>query len=230
VTNDVDRYPPELAVGVTSSRLATVSAAAREVHRAILRSFAATGHPPETASLVHATPADCHLDTLLAELHDRDVIRLHDEGGVWAAYPFSAGPTAHMVAIAGGPTIYAMCAIDALGVAGMLGRDTAITSTDPGSGEQVRVSVHNGRATWHPDTAVVFVGSDTSARGDRSPSDDESSAVPAADRCCGVMNFFPSLANARSWLADHPEVSGVVLGKEQALRLGVDIFGRLLDD
>jgi hypothetical protein len=38
------------------------------------------------------------------------------------------------------------------------------------------------------------------------------------------------LAGARAWLAGHPEVSGVVLSQEQALRLGVDIFGHLLDD
>lgn len=31
------------------------------------------------------------------------------------AYPFSAALTPHVVAIAGGPRVYSMCAIDALG-------------------------------------------------------------------------------------------------------------------
>jgi hypothetical protein len=43
------------------------------------------------------------------------------------------------------------------------------------------------------------------------------------------MNFFTDADSAHDWLAAHPEVSGVVLDRTQALRLGVAIFGRLLD-
>ena len=32
------------------------------------------------------------------------------------------------------------------------------------------------------------------------------------------------------WVGAHPDVSGVILTQGQALRLGVDIVGRLLDD
>ena len=35
---------------------------------------------------------------------------------------------------------------------------------------------------------------------------------------------------ASSWQADHDDVSGVVLSQQQALRLGIDIFGDLLDN
>src|SRR5262245_4448470 len=99
-------YPPELAVGVTSQRLAQVSPAARSVHRAILRAFAVTGTPPDPATL--AAPE------VLRELHDRDVVRLEEHGLIRAAYPFSARPTPHVVAVDGGPSVYAMCAVDAL--------------------------------------------------------------------------------------------------------------------
>jgi Alkylmercury lyase len=44
------------------------------------------------------------------------------------------------------------------------------------------------------------------------------------------MNFFTGTESAEAWLAGHPQVSGVVLSQEQALRIGVDIFGRLLND
>lgn len=46
-------------------------------------------------------------------------------------------PTSHAVAIVGGPTAWAMCAVDALGIVAMLGRDVTIASTDPYSGEPV---------------------------------------------------------------------------------------------
>jgi hypothetical protein len=54
-----------------------------------------------------------YLDLLPRELRDRDVIRLDPYGIIEVAYPFSARPTAPLVTIAGGPTVYAMCAIDA---------------------------------------------------------------------------------------------------------------------
>ena len=45
-----------------------------------------------------------------------------------------------------------------------------------------------------------------------------------------VMNFFTGTETAGAWVAAHPRAAGTILTKEQALRLGVDIFGRLLDD
>jgi hypothetical protein len=196
------------------------------VHKVILRAFAASGRAPDPAAL----PSD-DIGALLQELHERDVVRLDKRGGIRAAYPFSATSTAHRVAIADGPTVWAMCAIDALGIADMLERDVTIASIDPDSGEPVRVTVCDGEARWDPDTAVVFDGAETAA-GDVCRRRDGAAecVVAAADRSCGVMNFFTGTGSAEAWLAAHPRVSGVVLTKEQAMRLSIDIFGHLLDD
>jgi hypothetical protein len=221
--------PPPVTVGVTSTRIRELSLAARTVHTAILRAFATTGHAPDPATL--AAPAGHDLSVLLSELHDRDVVRLDEHGRIRAAYPFSGEPTVHRVAIVGGPTVWAMCAIDALGIADMLGTDVTITSNDPDSGEPIQVNVRGGQAIWQPDTAVVFDGADTSvAVSCCPPGDSGECSVAAVDRCCGVMNFFTSLGSGHTWLAQHSQVSGAVLGQEQALRIGVEIFGRLLDD
>jgi hypothetical protein len=159
------------------------------------------------------------------------VIRLDEHGRIRAAYPFSGRPTAHHVDIAGGPAVYAMCAIDALGIAAMLGTDVTITSADPGSGKLIQVAIRDGHATWQPESAVVVDGTDTSAGGDGRPSrDPDGPTLPTVDRCCTVMNFFTSAASAGKWLAQHSQVSGVVLTKEQALKLGTEIFGDLLAD
>jgi hypothetical protein len=230
-----DAYPRELSVGVTSSRVAMVSTSARVVHKVILRAFATTGHAPDLSTLTTAVPDGRELAGVLVELHDHDVVRLDAHGGIRGAYPFSGVPTAHVVAIDGGPVVYAMCAIDALGIAAMLGRNVTIASADPVSGAEIRVSIHNGRARWLPASAVVFVGSDTSPAstgGQLCPPEatEQAGTVVAADRCCGVMNFFTTRRTARAWIAAHPTVSGMVLAKERALRLGIDIFGALLDD
>lgn len=214
-------------MGVTSIRVHGGTPPARAIHTMVLRSFAATGHPPDPAALADGAPAGHDLTLVLGELHDRDVVRLDDDGKVRVAYPFSAVPTAHTVTIADGPTVWAMCAIDALGIAAMLGRDVSIAPNDPATGEPIRVRVTGGQATWTPDAAVVFDGADESTRDD--PAGRECSMV-VADGCCGVMNFFASRAGANAWLAAHPTVTGMVLTQEQALRLGVDIFGSLLED
>jgi hypothetical protein len=136
------------------------------------------------------------------------------------------------VTIDGGPTVWAMCAIDALGIADMIGSSVTIASTDPASGVDIHVEVRSGHSIWTPETAVVVVGSDpigASADEDCCPGDG-AGAVAAADRCCGVMNFFADPDSAEAWLSAHPEVSGIVLTQEQALQLGVDIFGALLRD
>lgn len=228
-------YPPQLAVGVTRDRIRGVSPVARAVHRAILHRFATEGRAPDRVALAAAAPAGHGLDVMLAELHDRDVIRLDQTGRIGAAYPFSATPTPHLVAIGGGPTVYAMCAVDALGMAAMLDRDIAITSTDPTSGEPVAVSIRDGQASWRPPTTVVFVGSATPAiaAGDCCPpagAADQACAAPAAERCCTTMNFFTDHHTAQAWRSAHPDAAGTVLNGRQALALGTDIFGHLLDE
>lgn len=232
VTTTSEPYPPELVVGVTSDRISNVSPAARSLHRAILHAFASTGQAPDPQTLTPPEPGD--LATLISELHEQDVIRLDGDGRIQAAYPFSGVPTAHTVAIEDGPTVFSMCAIDALGMSSMLGRPTTITSADPISGEQIHVRVRDGQATWEPATAVAYVGASQPGAGgctDGDASDDGCSggaATAAADRCCGVMNFFASQESARQWITAHPQSSGRILDQNQALRLGVDIFGDLL--
>jgi hypothetical protein len=43
------------------------------------------------------------------------------------------------------------------------------------------------------------------------------------------MNFFTDHAAAVGWLTAHPEVTGEVVTRKRALRLGIALFGHLLD-
>jgi hypothetical protein len=102
-------------------RISPAERGLRAVHQAILRSFAATGHAPESESL-EAAAAPFTAAAALAELATADFLCLDQAGRISAAYPFSATATAHRVRITGGGGACAMCAIDALGIATMLAR------------------------------------------------------------------------------------------------------------
>lgn len=182
----------------------------------MLRGFAATGRPPAPAELEdtaggHGITASEALRTLAAA----DVLGLDGQGRIRMAYPFSAEPTRHVVAITGGPRVWSMCAIDALGIPAMLGTGAVITSSDPLTGEPVTVTFTGATARWHPRAAVVFDGC---AGGDG----------PAEQVCCGYLNFFASEASATEWTRQHPGVSGSVLDQVSAERLGAETFGSLL--
>lgn len=211
-----------------AGRLAPVEGRLRAVHQRVLHAFARTGRAPDVTELAEAAaPRDAR--TVLDELHAADFLRLDEAGGIRAAYPFSAAPTAHIVQIAGGLQVYAMCAIDALGIASMLHTEVRIRSADPGMGTAVTVTVPSGGsgALWDPATAVVLAG----RRTDQSECAcrEESMAQPAAvDVCCGYVNFFASARTAAAWEQAHPEVTGRTLGQADAERLGTAIFSPLL--
>jgi hypothetical protein len=192
----------------------------RAVHQLVLRHFATTGHPPTTADLT-ATIAGSRRTSaeVLAALHELDAIRLGADGRIEVAYPFSAHPTRHRVHIAtgtpAGTDVYAMCAIDALGIAPMLDADTHIDSTDQTTGQPVRITTTARQTRWQPADAVVFLGA-TAGGG------------PSADNCCDYLNFFTDAAAAKAWTTAHPHVPGQVLNQQQAQTLATELFAALL--
>ncbi|MGR8010370.1 alkylmercury lyase family protein [Streptomyces hypolithicus] len=186
----------------------------REVYRHILRHFAATGAAPSAAELA-AVAAPFGLDPAeaLARLAETDLIAV-DGGDLVAAYPFSPTPTDHVVRL-GDVTVYAMCAIDALGMAAMLDADTSIASIDPHTGRPVYAAVNETEALFTPaDAVVVYAASDAPGR--------------SIDTCCTTINFFTSPDSARAWITAHPTLTATILDQKAATTLARDIFGPLL--
>lgn len=227
---------PETALGWAGSRTPIpVAGGYRAIHRQVLYGFATGGRAPgraELAASAQVTEADA--ERALAWLHEHDLLRLDEAARIRSAYPFSAVPTGHRVRIEAGPEVFAMCAIDALGIAAMLIRAITVTSADPVTREEIIVQVAaDGRtATWRPDSTVVYLGQ----RGDCAPCDGPATGSsdglggPAAeDVCCGQVNFFATTDNARTWAAAHPGVTGQILPQPKALLLATEVFGPLLD-
>ncbi len=100
-----------------------------DVLQAVLRAFRDRGGPVSLEEITVALPGrvvDVVRETLVA-LDDEDLIQLQGDR-VEIAYPFSAIPTAFTVRFADGAERYACCAVDALGMAPMLGEPLHIRS------------------------------------------------------------------------------------------------------
>ena len=159
---------------------------------------------------------DLDPDGALARLADEDLIHADESGRPLVAYPFSGISRGNRVTIDSVGTVEAMCAIDALGMAAMLGRLIEINSRDPRSGSDVSVQLDpGGTASWEPQDAVVVIGS-------------AACGGPSFRGCCDVLNFFESAESARHYLAERPEIHGSWVSIQAAIEAGTAIFGDLL--
>ncbi len=111
-----------------------------------------------------------------------------------------------------------MCAIDALGIPAMAGRDGRITATDPRDGAPVVVSVRGGLWRWTPATAVVVFGSKRDCGTD----------CGSWEVRCPSTTFHASRAGAQVYLAARGDIDGQILDQDAAVERGRRNFGPLL--
>jgi len=121
----------------------TTRRAARETEilQAILRAFVERPDPIVVEEFIRAFPEQAPDDTraALTRLDEDDLIQIRD-GRVDLAYPFPTTPTSFVVHISGRGDRYVCCAIDALGVAPMLGESVRIRSRCHHCGEPLELS------------------------------------------------------------------------------------------
>src|SRR5215469_16164503 len=205
--------------GSISGRQERLPGPLRDLHRAVLRRFLETGAPP-TARWLRQAAADAGLDALAVnELSAADAVHVMN-GIVVVAYPFSGTPTPHRVELDGSPAVYAMCAIDALGLPLMADRDGRITSADPHDGTPIVVTVCGGTWAWAPASAVVVAGRAT----------DCGTQCGSFEVMCPNTVFSASPESARAYLAGHGGLDAQILDQDTAVECGRLNFGALLTD
>jgi hypothetical protein len=197
------------------AKLAELPFPTRWLYDAIVQTFLTQGRPPDQAQLhAMATEAGVDLAGALADLTARDLLVADAAtGSISAAYPFSGTPTAHQVAIEDGPAVYAMCAVDALGIPFMVDRAATVASREPSSGAPIRIRIEpaTGQMVADPAGVIVFAGS-TSGDG------------AACERACPFVNFFHSDAAIAHYRASHPELDGRTLSLAEAVAAGKRLF------
>ena len=237
---------------ITVCRSARLTPAAYGFYCAILRTFPTHGRPPNAAELGHlAERFAVPLAATLADCAAQDLIQLDAATGrIRAAYPFSGVPTAHQVTLVPGPAgsgdpggrdelngqtgqqVFAMCALDALGMPLMLRREATIVSQDALTHERVEViiapagdaslaTLAGWNARWDPPSAVVF------ARAAEHEHEHDAGCA-AAGACCPITNFFADAAHAQQWAQTHTVPDRVVLAPAEALHRAHALFGGVL--
>src|SRR5262245_26409156 len=200
------------------ARRARLSDTERALYFWILRRFAERGRPTTEELGKEAEQLGLALQPAIATLRREDLVHLGGDGEITVAYPFSGVPTAHRVRFPNGQEAFAMCAIDALGIAPMLDQPIEITSHDPLSDKPYHADLSpDGSASSQPDTAAVVAGVN-----DRH--------ADSCSGCCPVLNFFASRENAERWLNEHPHVHGEVITIEDAIAAGRAIFAEVLTE
>jgi hypothetical protein len=199
------------------NRAKRLTPAQRDLYRWILRAFVEHGRPPVEALFDVASSLGLDVEEALERLAEEDLVHRDPQDGMLVvAYPFSGTPTAHRVRLDGGNEVFAMCAVDALGIPYMLGMPAEISSRDPLTTAEIAMQLRPGAAfEWHPQTAVVLWGG-TSADG------------PSAATCCQFVHFFASAEGAQGYLDDRPQMTGQILPMPAAAEAGKAIFGGLL--
>jgi hypothetical protein len=219
--------PDESGRAGSAIRQAALPVPLRDLHRAVLRRCLDTGTAPSLDWLRQAARELGVSDSELADLEAADLVHL-DGGMVAVAYPFSGTPTRQQVELDGFPAVYAMCAIDALGIPAMAGRDGRIAATDPRDGAPVVVSVKGigevggGRWRWTPAGAVV-VFAQTADCGSCCAAD-----CVSWEMVCPHVTFHASHDSAQAYLAARPDIDGKILDQQAAVESGRRNFGPLL--
>ncbi len=118
--------------------------------------------------------------------------------------------------------VNAMCAVDALGVAAMLRRDTQVDSQCLHSGEAIRIATCDhgcALATVSPETTIVWLALGCDER-------------PAASSLCTRTAFFRTESDLDAWRTEAPcaDQRGVRLSPSEALEAGRALFEPSLRD
>jgi len=129
---------------------------------AVLEGFASAGRAPDVAATAVASGlGPSAVGAALDRLRARDlVVRAENTGAVTAAYPFCEWPTGHRVRW-NGTAVNALCAIDALGMGAMLGRDTIIDAECRQCSAPIRLATRRQGteiAETFPEGTVVWSG------------------------------------------------------------------------
>jgi hypothetical protein len=133
---------------------------------------------------------------ILGELEKKDVLlRKRGTQKIVSIYPLSLTPTEHQIILKDGKKLFAMCAVDALGMPIMLDKEATIVSQCKKCKQDIKIEIKNEEIarTSHPGIMIW------------SP---RQQMAPAAKTCCPSVNFFCCKEHLDEWTKENPSLVG----------------------
>jgi hypothetical protein len=162
----------------------------KEVLSSIFRSLLKHGKCPAVEELqLSLKRSDEEIIRVLDELERKGDYLLRKRGTqeIISIYPISLKPTEHQIFLEDRTKLFAMCAVDALGMPTMFNKNVRIVSRCEECKSEMVFEIKNEQITFmsHPDAAIC------------SP---KHQVYPAAETCCPLVNFFCSKKHANEWI------------------------------
>lgn len=175
-----------------------------------------TPTPKEIARTLKRSKKD--IIRTLDELESKDLLlRKKATQEIISIYPFSMKVTYHQIFLEDGKKLFAMCAVDALGMPAMFNRDVRIVSRCEKCKQKITVEIRNEEIVSNSHPAITI----WRTKGEE--------GCPSAETCCPKINFFCSKEHVEQWKAENPELAE--MGRVVALKLAFpEIKKRWKDD
>ena len=190
------------------------------VRNGIPRAFATSGTSPTVDDIITILRGLSRQEAtrICRKLAEKDLIVWGEAGEcVQSAYPFSGFPTTHTLHLKDGPKVYALCAVDALGMPVMLGRAADISSRCTYCQAPVEVAVApEGLRQYRPTESVVWFPLALDV------------CCPVAESRCPDINFFCSAEHRDTWWQARGQPEGLSMTMPEAFEAGREIYGSLL--
>lgn len=161
-----------------------------QVLRSIFRIILKHGKSPTMEELrLSLKRSEEEITHALDELEKKGDFLLRKKGTqeIASIYPFSLKPTEHHIILEDGTELFAMCAVDALGMPMMFNRNVKIMSRCKECQREMVFEIKNGEITHMSHQDATICSSKTQV-------------YPAAETTCPLVNFFCSKKHADEWL------------------------------
>jgi len=176
-----------------------------EILRCIFETILKTGKTPTIREIQLAlNQSDDYIIHALDEFEKKDILlRKKGTQEIISVYPISLTPTEHQIILENKKKLFAMCAVDALGMPVMFNRKAKVVSQCEKCKREIAIEIRNDEIAWisHPKVMIWSPGRQI---------------APAAETCCPMVNFFCSKEHLQEWTKENPGLIGKISEIEQA--------------
>ena len=165
----------------------------RHIFKAILTS----GEASTVKELAQVSKAsDEEIIRVLDSLEDMDMLlRKRGTQQIVSIYPFSLVPTSHRIILDDGKKLFAMCAVDAVGMPNMFEENVKVVSQCDWCKAEITIDIRDGEIITrsHPDIQIWNV--------------EKPGEGPDAEACCPVISFFCSVEHLGNWKNENSDLA-----------------------